>query len=118
MFSFRTLLSYTGPGFLMCIAYLDPGNLEADLQVGAYCGYSLVSVPFSNGWSWLFPFLVCVWDGNGVPAQGLAMRCGPFLAPPQQRGSCPQFAQGAPCVHGQVGKAEVRGVGGAGWAEG
>ena len=41
-FSLRTLLSYTGPGFLMCIAYLDPGNLEADLQVGAYCGYSLV----------------------------------------------------------------------------
>lgn len=26
----------------MCIAYLDPGNLEADLQVGAYTGYSLV----------------------------------------------------------------------------
>lgn len=41
-FSWRTLLSYTGPGFLMCIAYLDPGNLEADLQVGAYTGYSLV----------------------------------------------------------------------------
>lgn len=39
-FSFRTLLSYTGPGFLMCIAYLDPGNLEADLQVGAYTGSS------------------------------------------------------------------------------
>eukprot|EP00624_Nannochloropsis_granulata_P007198 evm.model.NODE_6798_length_1726_cov_32.061413.1 len=37
-FSFRTLMSYTGPGFLMCIAYLDPGNLEADLQVGAYTG--------------------------------------------------------------------------------
>lgn len=46
MFSFRTLLSYTGPGFLMCIAYLDPGNLEADLQVGAYCGYSLLWVLF------------------------------------------------------------------------
>ena len=38
VFSCRTLMSYTGPGFLMCIAYLDPGNLEADLQVGAYTG--------------------------------------------------------------------------------
>jgi hypothetical protein len=44
-FSWRTLMSYTGPGFLMCIAYLDPGNLEADLQVGAYTQYSLVSPP-------------------------------------------------------------------------
>lgn len=29
----RTLAAYVGPGFLVCIAYLDPGNLEADLQV-------------------------------------------------------------------------------------
>ena len=26
----------------MCIAYIDPGNLEADLQTGAYVGYSLL----------------------------------------------------------------------------
>ena len=26
----------------MCIAYIDPGNLEADLQTGAYTGYSLL----------------------------------------------------------------------------
>ena len=30
------------PGFLMCIAYIDPGNLEADLQTGAHTGYSLL----------------------------------------------------------------------------
>lgn len=30
--SARTLAAYVGPGFLMCIAYLDPGNIEADLQ--------------------------------------------------------------------------------------
>lgn len=29
-------------GLLMSIAYLDPGNLEADLQSGAVAGYSLV----------------------------------------------------------------------------
>src|SRR6266542_83853 len=29
-------------GWLMSIAYLDPGNLEADLQSGAVAGYSLV----------------------------------------------------------------------------
>jgi natural resistance-associated macrophage protein len=28
----------------MAIAYLDPGNLEADLQLGAYTGFSLLWV--------------------------------------------------------------------------
>ena len=26
---------YSGPGWLMSLAYIDPGNLEADLQMGA-----------------------------------------------------------------------------------
>ena len=42
----RTLWMYTGPGWLMSLAYLDPGNLEADLQQGAYTGYSLLWVLF------------------------------------------------------------------------
>ncbi|XP_068027295.1 natural resistance-associated macrophage protein 2-like [Melanerpes formicivorus] len=28
-FSFRKLWAFTGPGFLMSIAYLDPGNIES-----------------------------------------------------------------------------------------
>jgi len=48
-FSCRTLMSYTGPGFLMCIAYLDPGNLEADLQVGAYTGTYLLTYVGGGG---------------------------------------------------------------------
>lgn len=36
------LLIFTGPGWLMSIAYVDPGNLEADLQCGAQFGYSLL----------------------------------------------------------------------------
>ena len=46
-FNWKTFLSYCGPGFLMCIAYLDPGNLEADLQVGAYTNYSIIWVLFT-----------------------------------------------------------------------
>ncbi|CAA0819604.1 Metal transporter Nramp2 [Striga hermonthica] len=41
-FSFRKLWLFTGPGFLMSIAFLDPGNLEGDLQAGAVAGYSLL----------------------------------------------------------------------------
>jgi natural resistance-associated macrophage protein len=40
-FSFRTLWAFTGPGFLMSIAYLDPGNIESDLQSGVVAGYKV-----------------------------------------------------------------------------
>ncbi|XP_010059862.2 metal transporter Nramp2 [Eucalyptus grandis] len=41
-FSWKKLWLFTGPGFLMSIAFLDPGNLEGDLQAGAIAGYSLL----------------------------------------------------------------------------
>ncbi len=43
-FNCRKLLAYIGPGFLMSIAYLDPGNIEGDLQAGVQGGYYLVWV--------------------------------------------------------------------------
>ncbi|CAE8624133.1 unnamed protein product, partial [Polarella glacialis] len=43
-FSARTFLLYAGSGWLMSLAYLDPGNLESDLQSGAYMRYSLLWV--------------------------------------------------------------------------
>ena len=41
-FSWRKLWLFTGPGFLMSIAFLDPGNLEGDLQAGAAAGDTLL----------------------------------------------------------------------------
>ncbi|MED6162029.1 Natural resistance-associated macrophage protein 2 [Stylosanthes scabra] len=41
-FSWKKLWLFTGPGFLMSIAFLDPGNLEGDLQAGAIAGYTLL----------------------------------------------------------------------------
>lgn len=46
-FSFRKLWAFTGPGFLMSIAYLDPGNIESDLQGGAVARYKLLWVLLS-----------------------------------------------------------------------
>jgi len=43
-FSFRKLWAFTGPGFLMSIAYLDPGNVESDLQSGTAADYRLLWV--------------------------------------------------------------------------
>jgi len=42
LFSFRKLWAFTGPGFLMSIAYLDPGNIESDLQSGTVASYRLL----------------------------------------------------------------------------
>lgn len=41
-FSFKKLWAFTGPGFLMSIAYLDPGNIESDLQSGTVAEYRLL----------------------------------------------------------------------------
>ncbi|XP_043464637.1 protein Malvolio isoform X2 [Leptopilina heterotoma] len=46
-FSFRTLWAFTGPGFLMSIAYLDPGNIESDLQSGKVAQYKLLWILLS-----------------------------------------------------------------------
>ena len=43
-FSWRKLWKFSGPGWLMSLAYLDPGNLESSLQLGAYTQYQLVWV--------------------------------------------------------------------------
>ncbi|XP_052188688.1 metal transporter Nramp1-like isoform X2 [Diospyros lotus] len=38
----KKLLSFVGPGFLVSVAYLDPGNLGTDLQAGADHKYELL----------------------------------------------------------------------------
>ena len=43
-FSWKKFWRFSGPGWLMSIAYLDPGNLESDLQSGALTGYQLLWV--------------------------------------------------------------------------
>uniref|UniRef100_A0A1B6HV87 Protein Malvolio n=1 Tax=Homalodisca liturata TaxID=320908 RepID=A0A1B6HV87_9HEMI len=41
-FSWTKLWAFTGPGFLMSIAYLDPGNVQSDLQSGTIAKYKLL----------------------------------------------------------------------------
>ncbi|GAB2224359.1 hypothetical protein Droror1_Dr00005114 [Drosera rotundifolia] len=42
--AWKSFLSFIGPGFLVSLAYLDPGNLETDLQAGANHKYELLWV--------------------------------------------------------------------------
>ena len=62
-FSFRKLWAFTGPGFLMSIAYLDPGNIESDLRSGALAGFKLI---------WLLLLAHCI----GLLLQRLSARLG------------------------------------------
>jgi len=40
----RTLLAFTGPGLLVAVGYMDPGNWATDLAGGAQFGYTLLVV--------------------------------------------------------------------------
>jgi manganese transport protein len=40
----RKLLAFAGPGFLVAVGYMDPGNWAADLAAGSRYNYSLLSV--------------------------------------------------------------------------
>ncbi len=40
----RKMLAFAGPGFLVAVGYMDPGNWATDLAGGARFGYALLSV--------------------------------------------------------------------------
>jgi manganese transport protein len=41
---FRKLVAFAGPGYLVAVGYMDPGNWATDLAGGARFGYALLSV--------------------------------------------------------------------------
>jgi manganese transport protein len=41
---FRKLLAFAGPGYLVAVGYMDPGNWATDLAGGSRYGYTLLSV--------------------------------------------------------------------------
>ena len=40
----RKLLAFSGPGYLVAVGYMDPGNWATDLAGGSAFGYTLLSV--------------------------------------------------------------------------
>lgn len=41
---FRRFLAFVGPGYMVSVGYMDPGNWATDLQGGAQFGYTLLTV--------------------------------------------------------------------------
>src|SRR5512139_1492473 len=42
----RKLFAFAGPGYLVAVGYMDPGNWATDIAGGARYGYRLLSVVF------------------------------------------------------------------------
>src|SRR6187549_3201917 len=40
----RKMLAFSGPGYLVAVGYMDPGNWATDLAGGSQFGYTLLSV--------------------------------------------------------------------------
>src|SRR5579871_5121376 len=40
----RKLLAFAGPGYLVAVGYMDPGNWATDIGGGSQFGYALLSV--------------------------------------------------------------------------
>ena len=40
----QKLLAFSGPGFLVAVGYMDPGNWATDIAGGAQFGYTLLAV--------------------------------------------------------------------------
>src|SRR5262245_28550289 len=40
----RKILAFAGPGYLVAVGYMDPGNWATDLAGGSQFGYTLLSV--------------------------------------------------------------------------
>ena len=45
----RKVLAFTGPGYLVAVGYMDPGNWATDLAGGSKFGYGLLSVVILSG---------------------------------------------------------------------
>ncbi|KAJ1912799.1 hypothetical protein H4219_005468 [Mycoemilia scoparia] len=73
-FSWKKLWRYTGPGWMMSIAYIDPGNLESDLQTGAVSGYKLIWLLFLSHAVGLFVQILSARVGT-VSGRHLAQQC-------------------------------------------
>lgn len=76
----RKMLAYAGPGYLVSVGYMDPGNWATDIAGGAKFGYALLTVILlSNLMATLLQSL-CVRLGVAT-GQDLAQVCRDYFSP-------------------------------------
>ena len=72
--AWRKFLTFLGPGLLVSVGYMDPGNWATDIEGGAKFGYSLLSVIFLSNLMAILLQTLCVRLGL-VTGQDLAQAC-------------------------------------------
>ena len=70
----RKLLAFSGPGYLVAVGYMDPGNWATDLEGGSKFGYSLLSVIFISNLMAILLQALCAKLGI-VTGRDLAQAC-------------------------------------------
>ncbi|MGI8820420.1 MAG: Nramp family divalent metal transporter [Chthoniobacterales bacterium] len=70
----RKLLAFSGPGFLVAVGYMDPGNWATDLAGGAKFGYSLLSVVMISNFMAILLQHLCIKLGVAT-GRDLAQAC-------------------------------------------
>ena len=76
----RKLLAYAGPGYLVSVGYMDPGNWATDLAGGAQFGYTLLSVILLSNLMAIVLQSLCVRLGVAT-GRDLAQCCRDYFSP-------------------------------------
>src|SRR6476646_3186754 len=77
----RKVFAFAGPGYLVAVGYMDPGNWATDLQGGSQFGYTLLSVILlSNLMAMLLQALSA--KLGIVTGRDLAQACREHFSPP------------------------------------
>ena len=76
----RKMLAYAGPGYLVAVGYMDPGNWATDLAGGAQFGYMLLSVILLSNLMAIALQALCVKLGVAT-GRDLAQACRDYYTP-------------------------------------
>jgi manganese transport protein len=77
----RKLWAFSGPGFLVAVGYMDPGNWATDLAGGAKFGYSLLAVVMISNLMAILLQHLCIKLGV-TTGRDLAQACRDHYSPP------------------------------------
>jgi manganese transport protein len=72
--AWRKLAAFMGPGYIVAVGYMDPGNWATDLAGGAHFGYRLLSVIFISNLMAMFLQHLCIKLGVAT-GRDLAQAC-------------------------------------------
>lgn len=76
----RKLMAYAGPGYLVSVGYMDPGNWATDIAGGSQFGYTLLSVILLSNLMAVLLQSLCVRLGVST-GKDLAQACRDYFSP-------------------------------------